>query len=326
MDPEIQDLLERVEQADRKPFWQCSAAEARSFPTLMRLLFGPTPPCESTAVAFASADGHRVPARLYLPEARPAGLIVFFHGGGWVIGSVDDYHPFTATLAIETGHAVLSVDYRLAPEHPYPLPVQDAVAALAYAADQGARLLGCEPRILSAMGESAGATLATVATRLHRANAHARQIDLQVLAYPVTDAGFDTESFRTFERNYLLTSRDMRWFWDQYCPDKARRQEALASPLQAGDLQGMPRTLLLTAEFDPLRDEGEHYARRLVEAGTACKTVRCEGLVHGFLAMIHYAPSAGAAFDTIKRLFRNQPEFQPPAGHPDIRARDAAHQ
>lgn len=273
---------------------------------MMRNLFGP-PPAESRChhLTIESKDGFPIPARLYKPAGVAAGLIVFFHGGGWVLGSVDDYDPFTATLASESGFAVLSVDYRLAPEHPYPIPVHDACAAISFAAEHGAALTGEPLRKLVAMGDSAGATLATVATRHHRGTKGMRPVDLQVLVYPVAAAGFDTPSYREYRAGFLLTEQDMRWFWDQYCPDHELRKHPDASPSASVDLARMGKVLVLTAECDPLRDEGERYGRLLAAAGNACEVVRCEGLVHGFLALINYAPSARAAFEKITSTIRD---------------------
>lgn len=302
MDVEVAALLQRVKEAGRAPFWQSTPELARNSPTLMSLLFGEAPHVDRIeALHFQSLDGADIPARLYVPGGTSAGLIVFFHGGGWVIGSVADYHPFAATLAQRTACAVLSVDYRLSPEHPFPLPVEDAQAALRFAARTGARLLGGEPRVLIAMGDSAGATLATVATRLHRCHAKLRQVDLQVLAYPVADADFETGSYREFEQGYLLTRKDMQWFWQQYCPSAELRNDPNASPMRSKYLHCLPPTLVLTAGLDPLRDEGESYGRCLAEAGVRAEVVRCEGLPHGFLAMINYAPSASRAFDRAVR-------------------------
>lgn len=300
IDPPTLDLLERVRTGGRKPFSACTAPEARAFPTLMKALFAEgAHVAQVRDVTIPTPQGHTVPARLYLPDAHDDRLIVFFHGGGWVLGSVADYGNFTATLAARTGTAVLSVDYRLAPESPFPGPVEDALAALAHAGRQGAQWLGQPLSQLIAMGDSAGATLATVATRRLRDTPNARPVDLQVLVYPVTDAGFDSPSYREFAQGHLLSADDMRWFWDHYCPDAVARRHPDASPLQATDLAGLPPTRLFTAACDPLRDEGEAYGRRLADAGVDCEVVRCEGLLHAFLSMIHYSPNAARAFDHI---------------------------
>ena len=301
MDKEIETLLEMVKSANRKPFWQSTPQEARSGPMLMALLFGDAPSVErDESFTIPSSGGFDLPVRLYVPSANPKGLIVYFHGGGWVIGTVAGYHPFTATLANRTGCAVLSVDYRLAPEHAFPLPVDDALAAIRWGASPAAaKAIGHEPPVLVAMGDSAGGNLATVASRLHNASSPARRVDLQVLAYPVTDHRFDTGSYAEFAEGNLLTRNDMKWFWDHYCPDTSKRSHPDASPMQARDLSDSPAALIVTAGRDPLRDEGEAYGQRLKDAGVPTEVVRGEGLVHGFLDMINYAPSAGRAFETM---------------------------
>jgi acetyl esterase len=189
------------------------------------------------------------------------------------------------------------VDYRLAPEHPYPAPLDDARAAIAWAAREGAKAIGVEPRVLVAMGDSAGGNLATVASRLHNEEGRLRPVDLQVLAYPVTGHDFDTPSYREFAEGNLLTRNDMKWFWNHYLPDVGKRSDPNASPLHAKDLSKVPPGIIVSAGRDPLRDEGEAYGKRLQEAGVATEVVRGEGLVHGFLSMINYAPSAGRAFE-----------------------------
>ena len=157
MDQAIQDFLRQVRESGRAAYWQSTPQEARSRPTLMQLVFGPAPAvAETRALEFRSADGALIGARLYIPTGQPRSLIVYFHGGGWVVGSVEGYHPFNADLAQRSGCAVLAVDYRLAPEHPFPLPLQDAVAALAFAADNGTDWLGRSPEALIAFGDSAG--------------------------------------------------------------------------------------------------------------------------------------------------------------------------
>ncbi len=291
LDPAVQQLLLKVKEANRPPFWQDTPQAARTLPLLMDLLFGSGPDVAYEDFTIGSLDDSSLAVRLYRPEHPPRGWIVYLHGGGWVVGSVAAYHPLTATIARRTGCAVLSVDYRLAPEHPFPLPLDDARAAIAWAAVQSAG-----PLVV--MGDSAGANLATVAARDHHLRG-LRPIDLQVLAYPVCDHDFDTGSYRAYADGFLLSRSDMMWFWDQYCPDSSLRRHPNLSPCRIPDLSGSPAALILTAACDPLRDEGEVYGERLRNAGVAVETLRCEGLVHGFLAMINYAPSAARAFDHV---------------------------
>lgn len=300
MDPEIADLLQKAKDAGRTPFWQGTVAQARSGPMLMELLFGPAPHVERVEdFCVPSSGGYALPVRLYVPGSHPKGLIVYFHGGGWVLGSVAGFHPLTATLAQKTGCAVLSVDYRLAPEHVFPLPLQDAQAALSWGATHAASRIGSSFGNLIAMGDSAGGNLATVAARLHNEACPDLPVSLQVLAYPVTDCDFETSSFHQFSDGYLLTRRDMMWFWDQYLPEADKRTDPLASPLRCLELRASPQTLILSAGLDPLRDEGEIYGQRLLDAGVPTSVLRFEGLPHGFLSMIYYAPTAGRAFESL---------------------------
>jgi acetyl esterase len=315
LEPEIATLLDKSRNAHRAPFWQCTPEEARSRPMLMDLFFG-TSPAVARVEDFhiPSSDGHDLRVRLYVPSPNPRGLIVYFHGGGWVIGTVDAYHPFAATLAQRSGCAVLSVDYRLAPEHRFPKPLDDALAAIEWAASHAPARLGGPVAALIVMGDSAGGNLATVAARLHNEAAPPVRVDLQVLAYPVTDCDFDTGSYHEFAEGFLLTRRDMIWFWDQYLPDADARRNPLASPLRASDLAASPQAFILSAGLDPLRDEGEAYAQRLVAAHVPTQVRRYAGLPHGFLAMIHYAPSAGRAFDDILRTVDEVVSRPRPAG------------
>ncbi len=298
-------LLDAVRAQGRQPLHGLDVAQARSFPSWVRLLFGPAPQLARTAeVTLRGAGGAALHARLYVDTADADCLIVYFHGGGWVLGSVDDFDAYTAELARRSGCAVLSVDYRLAPEHPFPTPVDDADAALGDALAQADALLGRPLRRLVAMGDSAGANLVAAVARRRARRGEPRAIDLQVLLYPVTDAACDTPSYRAFADGYLLRASDMHWFWQHYCADPARRLHPDASPLRADDLGGLPRTLLFSAEFDPLRDEGEAYGRRLQAAGVDCTLVRCAGVLHSFVAMVNRLPAAAAAFDDVCRRLR----------------------
>ena len=302
MDQAIQDFLRQVRESGRAAYWQGTPQEARARPTLMQLVFGPAPQVARTEeLEFRSADGARIGARLYVPGGSPRSLLVYFHGGGWVVGSVEGYHPFNADLAQRTGCAVLAVDYRLAPENAFPLPLQDAVASLAFAADNASAWLGREPEALIAFGDSAGGALATMAAAEHN-RAGRRRVDLQVLVYPICDTRFDTGSYESYQEGYLLTRRDMEWFWDLYCPDRGLRENA-ASPMRQ-DLANAPRALVVTAGCDPLRDEGEAYAFRLRESGVPADLMRGDGLVHGFLSMVNRSASAADLYARIVERIR----------------------
>ncbi|MFI0485823.1 alpha/beta hydrolase [Actinomadura sp. 9N215] len=226
-------------------------------------------------------DAGGVPARLYTPKGLPDGspLLVFYHGGGWVIGDLDTHDTVCRYLAVHAEVRVLSVDYRLAPEHRYPAAPEDALAAFEYAATN-AEKLGADPAAVAVGGDSAGGNLAAVVGVLAE-----RRPAFALLFYPATDMTVRRRSRELFGAGFYLTDADMTWYSGHYCPDKARRADPSASPLLAADVSGFPPTYLVTAGFDPLRDEGEAFARRLEEAGVPVALRRQDDLIHGFANM-----------------------------------------
>lgn len=231
-----------------------------------------------------------IPARLLKPQTPPAGLIIYLHGGGWVIGDLDDYEVLARNLVAMSGCAVLLPDYRLAPEHPFPAGLEDCEDALLFAAAKLTDLCGA-PVPLVLAGDSAGANLATVAARRLRSRV---AFALQVMLYPVTDSDFDRPSYREHGIGLPLTRQDMIWFFDRYAP-RARHGDPDIAPLRANDLSGQPPTLILTAEYDVLCDEGEAYAQRLAAAGVPVTLRRVPGMAHGFARLHNHIPEAQAA-------------------------------
>lgn len=264
-------LVAALAAAGLPPFEAGSPEDARRLAAALRQPREPRPIRE---VADASADG--VPVRVYRDAEAPAATLVFFHGGGWVLGGLDEADPLMRDLAVATGCRFVSVDYRLAPETRFPGALEDADRALAWAvAEFGAPLL--------VMGESAGGNIATVATMRARDDG-GPAIAGQILAYPVTDAAMAGGSYATYAEGPLLTAPLMAWFWDHYIPDPAARAHPHASPLR-GDLAGLPRAFVITAEHDVLRDEGEAYAAALAAAGVPMRLERYGGQIHSFLAL-----------------------------------------
>ncbi|HKA66718.1 MAG TPA: alpha/beta hydrolase, partial [Solirubrobacterales bacterium] len=225
-----------------------------------------------------------IPARFYVPEGLPAGgpspLLVYFHGGGWVIGDLDTHDGVCRFLAAAAGTAVLAIDYRLAPEHPFPAPVEDAWAGFAWAAANAAEL-GVDPARIAVGGDSAGANLAAVVCLLARAGGGAMPA-MQLLIYPPTDSAGDLPSRRLFAEGFLLTKGDMDAFERHYLPPGSDATDPRVSILLAPDLTGLPPAYVATAGFDPLRDEGEAYALRMREAGVRVALRRHPGLIHSF--------------------------------------------
>lgn len=248
------------------------------------------------------ADGE-IDARVY----RPAGdglhpLVMFFHGGGWVLGGLDTHDAQCRDLCNGSHSVVLAVDYRLAPEHRFPTAAEDCYAALCWAAAR-ADSLAADPQRMAVVGDSAGGNLATVVALMAR-DRGGPALRQQVLVYPVVDADFDTDSYRANADGYLLTRDGMVAFWDQYCPDVTQRDHPYASPLRAGSLAGLPPALVLTGEYDPLRDEGEAYGARLEAEGVATETLRYEGFPHFFIGLSRLAPAGRAGMDKICATLR----------------------
>ena len=239
-----------------------------------------------------------IPARLYRPNEEIApGLLVWLHGGGFVLGSLDGSDLPARALAVASGCAVVSVDYRLAPEHPFPAAPEDCFAATAWIA-QHASSLWAAPGRLAVGGDSAGGNLAAVVAQLAR-DRGGPNVDLQVLVYPVVAREPDTPSYRDFADGYWLTAGDMRWFWAQYLPPGQDGSDPRASPLLCDSLAGLPPAVVATAECDVLRDEGEQYAARLRAEGVPVTLRRYEGMLHGFLDCSGVVDDAWVAFDEL---------------------------
>lgn len=266
---------------------------------------GPTPPLARVEDRALPGHAGEVPSRLYVPRddgtRRP--LVVYYHGGGWVIGGVDTHDTSCRHLAREADVGVLSIDYRLAPEHRFPAAVDDALAAFRWGA-ANADALGFDPRRVAVAGDSAGGNLAAVVALLTTHSGEPRPA-AQLLAYPVTDLSTKHASYRLFADGFLLTERDMDWFRAHYLPDAAAALDPRASPLLADDLRGLPPALVLTCGFDVLRDEGEAYARRLEDAGVRVVLRRHAGLIHGFCNALNASPLSRAATVAAARSFRD---------------------
>jgi cation diffusion facilitator CzcD-associated flavoprotein CzcO/acetyl esterase/lipase len=242
------------------------------------------------------ADGDRIALRVLVPHETARGVIVYYHGGGWVIGALDQFDTLARLLAHRTDCAVVLVDYRLAPEHRYPTAAQDAWAALRWVAAHVEQIAGASVPLIIA-GDSAGGNLAAVVSQ--RARAAGPEIALQVLVYPVTDCDFDTPSYLDPENQLIVSRQSMQWFWDHYAPDPSARTRPDASPLRADSLAGLPPTVIITAEHDVLRDEGEAYAGRLAEHGVRVEHKRFDGQMHGFFQMVGLVPGSAAGLDFV---------------------------
>lgn len=274
--PQSLEVLRRVEAWGEVA--DLSVAEARALDERRaRELGGEGPPVAS--VEDVAAAG--LPARLYRPRGDESpGVLVWFHGGGWVLGSVEGSDPQARALAVASDCLVLSIDYRLAPEHPFPAAVEDCLAATAWAAEQAASLGAAG---VAVGGDSAGGNLAAVVAHLARDRGGPR-IDVQALVYPVLAHEPDTHSYRAYADGHWLTAKAMTWFWRHYLPAGQDSADPMVSPLLAARLDGLPAAVIATAEYDVLRDEAEQYAARLSAAGVPVQMRRYEGMLHGFVA------------------------------------------
>ena len=277
-------FLEQIAEGDGKPLHLMAPDEARAFGSAMAKLAGPAPEMDRvTEVTLDHTDGE-VRLRVLVPIENPRGVVVYYHGGGWVIGSIDESDTIARKLAERTSCAVVLVDYRLAPEHPYPTAVDDSYAALEWVGENLSEIADAEAPLILA-GDSAGGNLAAVMA-IRARNRGGPPIALQALIYPVTGCDFSRPSYASPENKLMLTREGMMWFWDHYLPETSRRKEPDASPLHADDLSGLPPAVILTAEFDVLRDEGEAYAERLAEANVPTDLKRYAGQMHGFFSLL----------------------------------------
>ncbi|MBZ8141791.1 acetyl hydrolase [Rubrivivax gelatinosus] len=290
LDPQARALLELMIEKRVPPVHTLAPAEARRFYAERRVFTQPEPPPLADVRALATDTG--LPLRLYRPAQGRLALLVYFHGGGWTIGDLDTHDVVCRTLALASGCAVLAVDYRLAPEHRFPAAVDDAVAAVRWARREAAAL-GVDPARVAVGGDSAGGNLAAVAAIAAR-DAH-DPLAAQLLIYPVTDMRALAPSHTTNGQGYLLTNDSIVWFRGHYLPDEALWSDWRASPLLAADLTRLPRALVLTAGYDPLRDEGLQYADALSAAGNRVQYVCFERQIHGFVTMGRVLDEAGTA-------------------------------
>jgi acetyl esterase len=300
LDPESQNLLNLMAAANRPAWVSLSPAAAREQYLSTRAgAQGPLPQGVTVSNRTIPGPAGALGVRLYRPDQAAAEArlpaLVFAHGGGFVFGNLDSHDVLCAQLALGAGIAVCAIDYRLAPEARFPAAFDDVVAGLRWVAAYGAAV-GIDPNRLAIGGDSAGGNLAAAAAIWARDNKGPR-LRMQLLAYPVTDAVARAESYRLYNDGYGLNAVTMEWFFDHYMPDKAARGDWRLSPLRAKSLAGLPPALVVTAGYDPLRDEGRAYAWRLQQEGTVTDLVEFGGMLHGFLSspMLLHGARRGAA-------------------------------
>ena len=282
LDPQAQNILDQMAALGLPPNHTVSPEEARA-----NMLARPRP--EGPEVAKVEdrtiANGNfQVPVRIYTPAGSgPFPVLSWFHGGGWVIGNLETADATARHLAVGAGCVVVSVDYRLAPEAKFPVPFDDCYAATQWIV-QNAASINVDPSRIAVGGDSAGGNLAA-GICLAAKDRGGLPIAFQLLVYPVTAVDFSTGSYKQNADGYLLTMDGMKWYWNHYLSSDADASNPYAAPLAAKDLSGLPPALVITAEFDPLRDEGEAYAKKLQDAGVDATATRYDGMIHGFFGM-----------------------------------------
>lgn len=284
LDPQVRVLLEQIKKFQTQPLSSLEPAVARQS---MQLLANFTKPAESVAsvkdITIPGPNG-TIPMRIYTPFGTgPFPLFIFFHGGGWVLGDLDTYDDLCHQLTNKAAAIVISVAYRLAPEHKFPAAPQDCYAATQWIAEHASEYNG-DPTRIAIGGDSAGGNLTAVVTQMARAQQGPHLI-FQLLIYPATDMTAATASLSENAEGYFLTRDDLHWFTHHYLRTEADKHDPLASPYLAADLHGLPPALIITCEYDPLRDEGELYGQRLQEAGVPVIIHRYPGMIHGFVSL-----------------------------------------
>lgn len=285
LEPHTQQFVDSL--AGAPPIYTLSPADARSVLARAQSIPVGKPTAHIEDVTFPIGPTGSIPVRIVRPAATAEILpvVVYFHGGGWILGDRDTHDRLVREIAVGAHAAVVFVDYAPSPEARYPVAIEQAYAATRYVVDQDASLR-IDPLRLAVAGDSVGGNMAAAVTLMSKQR-RGPKIALQVLFYPVTDAGFDTPSYTRFADGPWLTKRAMEWFWEAYLPDAAVRKQPTATPLNASldQLAGLPEALIIVDENDVLRDEGEAYARKLSDAGVRVTSVRYNGTIHDFVML-----------------------------------------
>jgi acetyl esterase/lipase len=298
LDPQAQRVVDAMAALNLKPVEESTPAEARESIRTRTAALGPVEGVVAVADHRVPVAGAEITVRVYSPGGPgPHPTLVYYHGGGWVIGDLYTHDGLCRSITNAARCVVVSVDYRLAPEWKYPVAAEDSYTALCWVVANAARL-GVDPRRVAVGGDSAGGNLAAVATLMARDRGGPGVVH-QILIYPVTDSDLNTHSYAENATGYVLTIEGMRWFWSHYLAHAGQGLEPHASPLRAPSLAGLPSALVITAECDPLRDEGEAYAARLRDAGVPVTVTRYDGMFHGFVRMTRILDKARTALDEI---------------------------
>ena len=299
---EVQEILKL--RAAAPPMHTLSVEEARISSAAARIQPDPPEPVARIEDFTIPGPAGDIPVRLYSPDPdTQLPVLVYYHGGGWVIGDLDSHDPLCRTLANRANVVVLSVHYRLAPEHKYPAAADDSYAAAQWVSEHGAEI-GADGSRIVVCGDSAGGNLSAVVSLMAR-DRGGPGLRGQVLIYPVTNLDFGTDSYRdNGDGSKGLSEDGMRWFWQHYVRTQSEGFEPYASPLRADTIADLPPALVITAEYDALRDEGELYADRLERGGVTTQLTRYDGVIHGFVGMFAAVPEGDTAVNQIAEFLK----------------------
>jgi acetyl esterase len=293
--PEALELVRAHEASGRPPIYESDLSEARRAVSAAAAPLEDREPVAHTHDATVEGPGGPIPVRVYRPGDGVLPTLLYFHGGCWIVGDLDSHDTDCRSLANRAGCQVISVDYRLAPEHPFPAAIDDGYAVLAEVAGHP-ETWATDPQLLAVGGVSSGGNVAAAVAVMAR-DRGGPALAFQLLVYPVMDPSLDTSSYAQYGERHILTTETMRWSWEQYVPDPAERFHPYAAPLRATELRGLPPALVITAACDPLRDEAEAYGRRLEEDGVPAVVSRYPGMVHMFFSLPTVLPTAARAHD-----------------------------
>jgi acetyl esterase len=306
MDPKVQGFLDEIKNYDGPPIEELSIAIGRQAYTDLQLVA-----IGKEAVTIQektiNIDNKTISIKIVRPENTKENLpaLMYFHGGGWILGNAQTHDRLIRELAVKANVVVIFVNYSLSPEVRYPVAIEEGYSATKWVAKYG-KTLGIDSSKIAVGGDSVGGNMATVVALMAKERKE-YQVGFQLLFYPVTDSELNSSSYKEFARGYYLTKAAMKWFWDAYVPDNTMRDQILVSPLRATtqQLNGLPPALIITAEYDVLRDEGEAYAQKLRAAGVSVKVTRYEGTIHDFVVLntiTQTTASRGAISQAVKAL------------------------
>lgn len=311
IEPKTRAFLDEVNSKGGPQLYELSPKDARGVLSSVQAIDVPKLPADIEDRDIPGGPSGKVSVRIVRPKGNKGILpaVMYFHGGGWVLGDKNTHDRLIREIANGAGVAVVFVNFTPSPEAKYPVPIEEAYAATKYVAENG-KSLNLDSSKLVVAGDSVGGNMATAVALLAKERGGPK-IFFQLLFYPVTDANFDTPSYQQYATGHFLTREAMKWFWDNYLPEVVARKQPTASPLRASieQLKGLPQTLVINGEFDVLRDEGEAYAHKLIEAGVQVTAVRYLGTIHDFVMLnpITDTPAPRAAIaqanDTLRRIF-----------------------